>query len=227
MRWTTWWRAALLAAAAVGTGPTANAAIIKNVSTGLDSTNALLGSGNLADAHWTVNAPNNPAARSVYPNNPDWFSGWLADGPSSTWIARDPTVTNNGANTYTTTFDTTGFALSSVSLSGSWAIDDSGILILNGITIGSLGAGAWGALTPFSVPAGSPLFASGVNTLQIQITATDNFLEGVRLQGQVEGTQLGPVTAPEPTAFVLATVGGLACVGARVRRRPRAVVAGA
>ncbi len=187
--------------------PTQAQAITINLATGLDASNTLITTGAQSDAHWTVDNPQGSStttpAQTVYPGNPNWFGGWLANGPNSTWIARDANTPANGLGTYTRAFDLTGGDLSTVSITGSWAVDDTGILALNGQQIASLSAGAWGSLTPFSLAAGSStaaLLNQGQNQLTIRIIdPTDNFLEGVRLQGTLTGSN-APTSVPEPTS---------------------------
>src|SRR5262249_9851011 len=145
--------------------------------------------------------------QAVYPNSPDSYSFWAANGPNSTWIARDASTPQNafadGPNgsqliAFNRVFDLTGYNLSTVSMSVSWAIDDQGALSLNGHQISSLPGGAWGALTPvppLTIPVSD--FNQGVNTLTIQMTGSDNFLEGVRLEGSVSGSAV-----PEPSTLV-------------------------
>lgn len=191
----------------------ARADTIANVSTGLDATNTLITTGGTADAHWIVqeSAGGTGAAQVVEaPENPnnDWYVGWVADGPDSAWIARDASVVDNGPAPYTfsTTFDLSGYDPTTAALSGSWAVDDAGTLMLNGHQLGTLASGAWGALTSFS--ASSPDFISGVNTLSITITSGDDFLEGARLQGAVTASPLDPPpSVPEPGSFALLGTG--------------------
>ena len=207
-------RYAVLTAGLLLAGNAAQAQI--NLSTGLDATNTLLASGGLNDAHWTVSG--NPA-QSVYPNNADWFSGWLANGPASTWIAINANVANNGAApyTFTRTFDLTGFDISTASLTGAWAIDDAGTVNLNGNLLDTQGSGGWGSLHNISAPAAD--FVSGVNTLTITMTTDDQFLEAVRLEGSVTAS---PIAAtPEPGSAAL--LSGLLITGAGllVRRHKR------
>lgn len=104
-----------------------------------------------------------------------------------------------------------------VSLSGAWGIDDQGTINLNGNQIGSLGGGAWGALTSVSVPTGSADFVTGLNTLSITMTSDDHFLEAVRFEGSVTGTGLD-ATAPEPGS-VLLMLAGLGSLAFAKRRR--------
>jgi hypothetical protein len=193
------------------------------VSTGLDASNTLIGAGGVADAHWTVSeqAGGFGAAQTVYPNNADWFSGWIANGPSSDWIARNASITDNGPAPYTfsTTFDLTGLDPTTAEIFGSWAIDDQGSLALNGNTISTIGNGDWGALTNFSVFSGSLFFLPGINTLSMTITADDDFLDAARLQGAVFANSLPPNGTPEPGS--LALFAGLTATGIGIAARKR------
>lgn len=204
--------------------PKSAQAITLNLATGLDASNTLITTGGESDAHWMVDNPQGSStttpAQTVYPNNPNWGAGgWLANGPNSTWIARNANTTANGLGTYSRyPFDLTGVDLSTVSITGSWAIDDTGILALNGQQIASLGAGAWGGLTPFSLAAGSStaaLLNQGQNQLTIQILSpTDNYIEGVRLEGTLTGTS---VPEPSPILGILAL--GTLGAGATLKRK--------
>lgn len=185
---------------------------IYNVSTGFNTSGQLITSSTTSgrgtpDGHWDVIDTNlgstyNGAAYVVTSSQNDWYSGWLGNGPNSDWIALDANTNNNGQAPYTfsTTFNMTGYDLSTASLSGSWAIDDGGTLSLNGNSLGTLGSGQWGALTAFSAPSSD--FVSGVNTLSITITDSDFNLEAVRLQGSVSASPLGTAT-PEPASLTL------------------------
>ena len=209
---------ALIGLLMLGTIGSATAQLSVDISTGLDASNNLITSGGVNDAHWTVPSQANVVgpAQTVYPNNADWYGGWLANGPGSAWIARDANVSNNGVAPYTfsTSFNLTGYDLSTAALSGSWAIDDTGTLDLNGHTIATLGSGAWGGLTAFSVPTGSSFFNQGTNTLSITITSDDQFLEAVRLQGNVTARAL---TTPEPGTYAM--LGSFCLVGGAFLRR--------
>lgn len=191
------------------------------LSTGLDATNTLITTGGTNDAHWTVTeVTGGPGpAQVTTPTSADWFGAWVANGPNSAWIARNASQSSNGGDLYTwsRTFDLSSFTLSSVSMSGSWTVDDSANLSLNGTVISSLSGGNWTALQPFSVSAGSPLFNAGLNTLSITLTSNDNFLEAARL----EGTVTGETSVPEPGSIVLAGVVGGLGLGYTWRRRRR------
>ena len=166
-----------------------------NLSTGLNSSNTLISANGAPDANWIVGeqAGGTGAAEVVTSTGADFYSGWIGDGPNSDWIARNANITNNGPApyTFTRTFDLTGYNLADVAISGAWTVDDGGTLNLNGHQIASLGSGNWGMLDSFSVPAGSPYLNQGLNTLTITITESDDYLEGVNLEGNVTAT---PVT---------------------------------
>lgn len=138
-------------------------------------------------------------ASIVTPSDADWYGGWIANSSSSSWIAYNPTnCCDNGLGNYSTTFVLTSANISSAALSGSFTVDDSGELLLNGHVIATLGDGSWGSLHSFTVPNGD--FVVGTNTLTIEITDTDNFLEGVNLAGTLT---TGTSTVPEPAAASL------------------------
>ena len=151
-------------------------------------------------------------ASIVTPDDADWYPGWIANSASSSWIAANPASTAGNNGTYSLNFDLSGYNLSSVSLSGSWTIDDSGWLYLNGNLLGSLGNGNWGSLFSFSAPNSD--FVAGVNTLSMVGGWTDNYLEGVLLQGDVSGS-----LAAAPDAGSTFGLLGLALAGLAALRR--------
>jgi uncharacterized delta-60 repeat protein len=136
------------------------------------------------DPNWTVNGK---PAQLLTPSAANWYGGWLANGPNSNWIGVTASNPSNGPAPYTfqVQFNLSSFNFSTVSLSGQWSVDDAGALKVNGHQIASLSGGNWGRLNPFALAAGSGYLNQGLNTLEITMTQTDNYLEGVRLEGVI------------------------------------------
>jgi hypothetical protein len=193
-----------------------------DLATGLDASNNLITTGGTADAHWTVQelAGGTGAAQVVVPSSPDWYGLWLNNGPNSDWIARNQDfIQGPPGYTFTRTFDLTGLSLSTVSITGSWGIDDGGTLSLNGHLIASLpgfDTGHFEKLTPFSVAEGSPFLVQGLNTLTITMTDANQDRDAVRLEGTVSGTA---AAVPEPASLVLGGTSLLIGLGCWWRRR--------
>jgi hypothetical protein len=202
-----------------------------NLATGLDSLGILQtsGGGTEVDANWKLTAGgNNPldtgpypkAAYVVGPGDADqgFGGGWVPNGPNSSWIAANPLdAGGNGLMTFTRMFYLSNPSAASI-INGFATLDDSGVLTLNGNTLLDLPDGAWFSLSPFS--ATSSDFVMGWNTLTIQVTDTDNFLEGAR----VEGTLL---VIPELSTWAMMTLGfaGLGFVSYRGSRKTVAFAA--
>ena len=185
-----------------------------NLATGQNGSGGVWSSGDNPDAYWTVDPPGctDPGcgapvtAYTTFPDNVDWYGGWLANDSNSDWITRDADITNNGPAPYTFyfTFDLTDTTDASIT-GGAFAVDDAGSVILNGNTLASVGAGNWGGLTSFSTTTSD--FVSGLNTLEIEITDSDQFLEAVRLVGTLNGDV---ASTPEPASWMLLMGGALA-----------------
>jgi hypothetical protein len=173
-------------------------------------------------ATWTVLEQSGPAngntgtAQIVVPGDGDsGFPSWTPNTANSSWVAYDPNHSGrNGLGTYSTTFTLDGSDLSTAAITGAWTLDDSGVLELNGHQVASLSAGSWTSLHPFSIAAGSPDFVLGANTLSIIITATDQNIEGVDLQGTASGVS----AVPEPSSLLL-LVSMLGGIGLAAQKR--------
>jgi hypothetical protein len=190
----------------------ASAATILNLATGQDGSGNIQTIGDSVDANWIYNdsffSPATGNAKVVGATSADFSSSWFANGPNSSWIAPDPDTTDNGPAPYTfsLTFDTNGYYLSSLAfVGGGWAIDDQGTLSLNGNILSTLNFGSFFNLSPFSPP--NEDFVNGINTLTITITGDDDFEEGVRLEGMLTGTP-----TPEPSTILLLGAGLIALV---------------
>lgn len=212
----------LVGIAAFGLGCSQMFCATINLATGLDGSGNLITAGGTSDANWTVVDPTGgtaAAAQVVSSSSADFFGGWVANGPNSDWIAANANTTNNGPApyTFTRTFDLTGFDSTSASLTGGmWTIDDGGTLALNGTTLGTLGSGNWTSLHAFTAPSSD--FLPGVNTLTITITSSDQFEEGVRLEGNLSVNRL-IAGVPEPSTFVLLGLGLVAGAATRKFRK--------
>lgn len=191
-----------------------------NVSTGLDASYNLITVSGQADAHWSL-VPGG-TAWVITPSSPDWWGQYIPNGPNPAWISNNAVGNYNGPAPYTlSTFNSIcfGYELSTVSLSGFWAIADGGTLSLNGNIIGTLPAQVsanWSSLHSFSVAAGSPFFNQGLNALSLTVSASDNYYEAARLEGLLAGSSASPV--PEPSTLLLVGPGALA-LASMLRRR--------
>jgi hypothetical protein len=174
-----------------------------------------------------VNPLDPPNAYVVAPGDADWGAGaWIGNGPYSSWIAANPNDrTGNGLMTFTDTFNV-ATPSTAVIIGGAWAIDDQGTLSLNGHLLSTLPTGAFGNLRAFSTAASD--FVMGLNTLTMQVTATDYVIEGARLRGWLvdagsavpEAALVGAGSAvPEASTWAMLVAGfaglGLAASGSR------------
>jgi hypothetical protein len=140
--------------------------------TGLDGSGSLLGD-NVDDPHYSITSQ--PTAglsdRTVTDGVFPLGGTWVANGADYRWIgpntdeARGP----NGVYVYSTTFTVPMDAvLSSVSIEGDWATDNSGSISLNSNATGnSIASPGFASLTAFTISSG---FSLGMNTLDFIVT---------------------------------------------------------
>ena len=173
----------------------------------------------VADPHYKVGAGQ---AFLKAPPHANWASNTLA-GSTSQWITLSPgTQANDPQNvtsSYTTTFNTTGFVLSSILINGRWATDNTATIFVNGVQllaginpVTSTGFSATEFATQlFSIPF-NMLKADDFNTIEFRVvnaSGTGGNPTGLR----VEWTNVVATATPEPATLVvwsgLAAVGGL------------------
>lgn len=158
------------------------------------------------------------------------FGTWLADTGTGEWIgpaAGGNEMTNDVAGNYNyqESFDLTGFTLSSVTLSGFWAVDNHGCIFLNGTNTGDCITSdtAYSALTAFSIVNGQngATFNSGINTITFEtVNITGPTLDPTGLLVELSGTGTLAGPAPEPMTLSMLGVGllGLGLVGRKLRK---------
>jgi hypothetical protein len=208
-----------------------------NLATGLDASGNLQAGGDEGDAWWQVAGAVDPAAPpyayvvGTHSADSGW-PFWPVNGPGSSWIAANPDVPNgNGLLTFTRDFYVNDPSTAAIA-GGMWAMDDDGLLTLNGNLLSTEPGGRpWGyGLISFSTTPGD--FVPGLNVLTMQITGTDFWVEGARLEGTLTGdvSDTTPVTpppihggrsVPEPATWSVMLI-GFAGLGAALRRgRPQ------
>jgi len=178
--------------------------------TGVDNSGSLLPAGSV-DPHYTIleTATSGIVIRDSIPGS------WIPNGPNSKWIWEDI----NGKPTsvirsFRTTFDLTGFDLSTVSISGDWSTDNSGLdILINGNSTGITSPG-FTSFTSFLVNSD---FVAGMNTLDFEVFDFGG-IAGFRAELSGQGDLQAPVI-PEPSTYLLFGIGILAIVGMGYRQR--------
>jgi hypothetical protein len=171
-----------------------------NVSTGVNASGQAILVGDTVDPHWTVyktvsipsgessiQYPGTSPLYTVASGEADWYGGWDANGPNSSWIAINPlSAQGNSAGFYSTPFTLPGsLPAYHLCLVGAMSHDDSGLLAVNGQPIMADSAYTGGSLVPLNIDITS-FVTTGTNYLSFAFGNTDNSLEGLRLQGVVE-----------------------------------------
>ena len=173
-----------LLAIPLATGTTANLPVFN---TGVAANGSLLPGGSI-DPHYTLIAsaePTLPGPNAIVTTNiADGF--WIAQGPSSKWIAPSANQSFPGANpcnaagsyTYRTLIDLTGFDPATAIIQGQWAVDNQGTAIrLNGVSI-DLAQPSYNPFVAFNI---SSNFVAGVNTLDF-VTSDQGCPNGLRVE---------------------------------------------
>ena len=166
----------------------------------------------VVDTHWTIASmpSGSPSSAITALNHP----AWLANSSTSKWI----NDTGNGSSsspfgnyTYRTTFMLAGGTnLNAVALSFQLAVDNSLVRIdLNGVNTGLSSGASFNAFSsPLNLNSG---FQVGTNTLDFVINnaSTAANPQGLRVEF------LSAAIVPEPSALILAMLGGIALLKRR------------
>jgi hypothetical protein len=188
--------------------------------TGVDNSGVPFASPNVADPHYSlIVSPQASTAVTVDDTNYP-FPPWLPNTPTARWIgsAADGSGLGGSNFIYRTTFNLPPSALlSSVSLSGLWAVDDVGTgILINGNATGQTTSSNT-SLTAFTITSG---FVSGINTLDFPIQNLGSALFGSNPTGLIVDRLSGTYQqSPEPGTAPLASIGLLISKAFFVRRR--------
>ncbi|MEK7953378.1 Ig-like domain-containing protein [Luteolibacter soli] len=207
---------------------TSNAAVVsvlENVPgvfpTGVNNFGQALPAG-ATDAHYTLIVnPDNPSSTNVLVQNPIPGS-WIPHSATSTWVG-PRTVTNAaaalnsdagegpGTYVYRTQVDLTGFDVSTVQITGSWATDNSGLALrVNGSPTGITNTAGvtYGVLAPFTINStNAPSLTAGINNIDFVVNNADAVTgyTGLRVEGL---HAIGIVPLNTPPHIVVQPQGG-------------------
>ncbi|MEO1721856.1 MAG: hypothetical protein AAFR84_05585 [Pseudomonadota bacterium] len=213
-------------AMALGLGLSAtasDAATIDVFGTGLDGSGALLPTG-ASDANWTVTAgPLGALTPEVINDGAFPFPPWEPNTPNSQWVG--PPTPDDGADappgdyTYQTTFNlSAGADLSSASIVGQFAADDTGTLLLNGNVVATTAATfGFRDFTDFTIDTPS-FFTAGTNVLEVVLTNFDSGINPTGIQVLITDTFVEITEVPVP-AGILLLLSALGVAGITLRKR--------
>ena len=174
------------------------------------------------DSHYSIISAPAPAPTGPANISTAIPGTWAANNATSKWISPQNGNTNvaPGSWTYRTTFDLTGLVPSTANIVGTWAADNSGLILLNGVSTGNTVAGfTVASIRSFRITSG---FRSGINTLDFVVTNAGSSANpsGLRVLSIAGNADAVPEIDPSSSALPLAlTVGLLLLVGER-RLRP-------
>lgn len=217
------WAAASLAVLALA--QPAEAGSIPLFNTGVDAGGVPLAGGS-DDPHWSIIAGpgiTNPVPAVVL------TSQFYVQSPDSVWVWRNASgQAGLDPFTFRLTFDLTGFDPTTAVITGSWGVDNTGEILLNGQSGASIGTGELSLpdvtgnnfyyFHDFTLNSG---FVAGINTLDFVVDDAGSVggLSVTNLVGAAAST-----AAPEPTSLVMLGVGAIGLMGyiRRCRKASRA-----
>ncbi len=196
-------------------------------STGVNDAGFPLADG-AVDPHWRlVSSPDaaypGSAAPTISNSAPPLQGGYVPNTLTSRWISARPDGGHNfprsdcssGCTTadyyFQTTFDLTGLDPDTVEITGQWALDDSGYMLLNGAPTGVSRPYVqrlnWSTWASFILDSG---FLPGPNTLTVVVN--NGFFPNSALRDNPTGLHVmlsGTASVPEPASVLLLIVSGL------------------
>ncbi len=183
------------------------------------SISGLVNTGSFASGSQDTNYVLNGSGFGYVSYDNSWpINPWIGNTAASKWItptanqgeSLDPSV--NGTYSWTLSFDLAGFNANTASFSGQFAADNSAIVKLNGVTIGT--SGGFSSYSSFAANSG---FNAGQNTLEFVLT---NFAQGSGNPAglRVEFLQSTVAAVPEPETYAM-LLAGLGLIGSIARRR--------
>ncbi len=194
----------LVLLAVLSLGVLSQAAVTGLFNTGVDDAGVVLANGT-ADSHYTLIDPTGLTAYAITKH-----SAWVAPGSSAMWIGPTASTITDAAGwyVYELNFDITDTDPSDVSISGKWATDNSGKILLNGFEVTSMGTTnsafvGFGNLVDFAIISG---FAAGQNTLRFEVY---NYPQQTGNPTGLLVTDLGATVVPAPGATVVPAPGAI------------------
>ena len=120
---------------------------------------------------------------------------------------------SSGTYTWNLSFNLTGFDATTASFTGRFAADNSAVVKLNGITIGT--SSGFSSFSSFAAHSG---FNAGVNVLSFVVTNVCRQSSGNPTGLRAEFLTSSVTAVPEPETYAL-LLAGLGLIGAAARRR--------
>ena len=202
---------AAAAIAALAVGPANAAAVSGLYNTGVDDNHVALVGASVDDSHYQITASDADPTRIGH-QAVTYNCCYIPDNSTVRVVSLDGAGGGAvGTSSYETTFSLAGFNLSTVNITGNYAVDDIGSLFLNGFDTG-FGNQNYNIPTAFTLSSG---FNAGLNTLEFKVLngGGPQSLRVANLQG------VGDLAAavPEPSSWALMLL-GVASVGAVLRR---------
>ena len=203
-----------LACLILGLGCALNGASIPGLfNTGVGADGAMLGNGAI-DSHYRLVQSDDPAApgpavRVVNDTSSPISNGpWMANGPSSKWVApsADQNVGNApGRYTFRISFDLTGLDPASAVVTGRWNTDNDGVdILLNGHSLGITKGTDFATFSPaFSI---TNFFTAGSNALDFVVLNYSQGINPTALRAEISGT--AAIASPSNTPPSIVTQPG-------------------